>query len=138
MESSTTASTPDLLVVVLLLLEHLSALSLVLLDSELGITHCNSRHPSETVLGLELLHVLNGVVDEGETRGAATTQSSTQRGRQITEGNLESEEDDALIVSHVVLLGQDALKLVLGHGSALGMDNLNRLPRQSEKPQTTI
>ena len=34
-ESSTTASTPDLLVVVLLLLEHLSALSLVLLDSEL-------------------------------------------------------------------------------------------------------
>ena len=34
-ESSTTAGTPDLLIVVLLLLEHLSALSLVLLDSEL-------------------------------------------------------------------------------------------------------
>ena len=35
MESSTTAGTPDLLIVVLLLLEHLSALSLLLLDSEL-------------------------------------------------------------------------------------------------------
>ena len=73
MESSTTAGAPDLLVVVLLLLEHLSALSLVLLDSELGVSHCSSRYSSETVLGLELLHVINGVVDEGETRGAATT-----------------------------------------------------------------
>ena len=38
MESSTTASTPDLLLVVLLLLQHLSALTVVLLNSELGIT----------------------------------------------------------------------------------------------------
>ena len=73
MESSTTAGTPDLLLVILLFLEHLSALSLLLLDSELGVNHRNGLYSSETVLGLELLHVINGVVDEGETRGAATT-----------------------------------------------------------------
>ena len=73
MESSTAAGTPDLLVVVLLLLEHLSALSLVLLDSELGVNHRNGLYSSETVLGLELLHVIDGIVDESETRGAATT-----------------------------------------------------------------
>ena len=38
MESSTTAGTPDLLLVVLLLLQHLSSLAVVLLDSELGVT----------------------------------------------------------------------------------------------------
>ena len=38
MESSTTAGTPDLLLVVLLLLQHLSSLTVVLLDSELGVT----------------------------------------------------------------------------------------------------
>ena len=37
-ESSTTAGTPDLLLVVLLLLQHLSALTVMLLDSELGVT----------------------------------------------------------------------------------------------------
>ena len=39
MEGSTTTSTPDLLLVVLLFLEHLSALSVVLLKTELGIIH---------------------------------------------------------------------------------------------------
>ena len=39
MEGSTTTSTPDLLLVVLLFLEHLSALSVVLLKTELGISH---------------------------------------------------------------------------------------------------
>ena len=42
-ESSTTAGTPDLLIVVLLLLEHLSALSLVLLDSELQSLETRNR-----------------------------------------------------------------------------------------------
>ena len=41
MESSTTTRTPDLLLVVLLFLEHLSALSLLLLDSEL---HASAVH----------------------------------------------------------------------------------------------
>ena len=35
MEGSTATSTPDLLLVVLLLLKHLSSLAVVLLDSEL-------------------------------------------------------------------------------------------------------
>ena len=39
MESSTTTGTPDLLLVVLLLLQHLSSLTVVLLDSELGVIH---------------------------------------------------------------------------------------------------
>ena len=42
-ESSTTTGTPDLLIVVLLLLEHLSALSLVLLDSELQSLETRNR-----------------------------------------------------------------------------------------------
>ena len=37
-EGSTAASTPDLLLVVLLLLQHLSSLAVVLLDSKLPIT----------------------------------------------------------------------------------------------------
>ena len=57
---------------------------------------------------------------------------------QNTESNLESEEDDALIVGHVVLLGQDALQLVLGHGGALGVDNLNRLRAKEANAQITI
>ena len=73
MESSTTASTPDLLLVVLLFLEHLSALSLVLLDSELGVSYGDYFNSSETVLGFELLHVINGIIDEGETGGTTTT-----------------------------------------------------------------
>ena len=42
-ESSTTTGTPDLLIVVLLLLEHLSALSLVLLESELQSLETRNR-----------------------------------------------------------------------------------------------
>ena len=55
----------------------------------------------------------------------------------ITESNLESEEDNALIVSDVVLLGQNVLKLVLGDRSTLRMDHLNGLaPKLTPTSQT--
>ena len=97
-----------------------------------------TSYSSETVLGLELLDVVDGIVDESETRGAATTYSITTGAAPVTESNLETEEDNALIVGNVVLLGEDALKLVLGDGSALGMDNLNGLRAHSPNKQITI
>ena len=97
-----------------------------------------TSYSSETVLGLELLDVVDGIVDESETRGAATTYSLTTDAAPITESNLEAEEDNALIVGNVVLLGEDALKLVLGDRSALGMDNLHGLRAHSPNKQITI
>ena len=86
-----------------------------------------TSYSRETVLGFELLDVVDGIVDESETRGAATTYSITTGAAPVTESNLETEEDNALIVGNVVLLGEDALKLVLGDRSTLGVNNLNGL-----------
>ena len=97
-----------------------------------------TSYSSETVLGLELLDVVDGIVDESETRGAATTYSITSNAAPVTESNLETEEDNALIVGNVVLLGEDALKLVLGDGRALGVDNLDGLRAYSPNRQITI
>ena len=77
MESSTTTSTPDLLLVVLLLLQHLSALAVVLLDSELCVTFRACTYSGQTVLGLELLDVVQGIIDQSETSRSATTYSIT-------------------------------------------------------------
>ena len=55
-----------------------------------------------------------------------------------TESNLESEEDNALIVSNVVLLGKDALELVLGHRSTLRMNYLDGLSLIPILTQQTI
>ena len=68
----------------------------------------------------------------------ACVQNKTEQTKQVTESNLETEEDNALIVGNVVLLGEDAFKLVLGDGSALGMDNLNGLRAHSPNKQITI
>ena len=57
---------------------------------------------------------------------------------QTTESNLESEEDNALIVSDVVLLGQNVLKLVLGDRSTLGMDHLDGLAPNFATTSQTI
>ena len=66
MESSTTAGSPDLLLMILLFLKHLTSLSTL----------------------------------ENETK-------------MLTEGNLETKEDNTLIISNVVLLGENALQLIL-------------------------
>ena len=97
-----------------------------------------TSYSSETVLGLELLDVVDGIVDQSETRGAATTYSITTGAAPVTKSNLETEEDNALIVGNVVLLGEDALKLVLGDGRALGVDNLDGLRAHSLNRQITI
>lgn len=55
-----------------------------------------------------------------------------------TEGNLESEEDNALIILHVVLLGKDVLKLILGHGGTLGMNHLDGLGFTTTLQKQTI
>ena len=74
MESGTAASTPDLLQVVLLLLEHLSSLAVVLLDSELTSEIGRiASYSSKAVLSLELLDVVEGVVDQSETSRSATS-----------------------------------------------------------------
>ena len=44
-----------------------------------------------------------------------------------TEGNLETEEDNALIISNVVLLAKKILNIFLGDGSTLGMNHFNGL-----------
>ena len=76
MESSTAASTPDLLLVVLLLLQHLSSLAVVLLNSKLCIKYCIYRmYSSKAVLGLELLDVVQTIVDQSETSRSATSYS---------------------------------------------------------------
>lgn len=56
----------------------------------------------------------------------------------ITEGNLETEEDDGLIVLHVVLLAEVSLNLLLGDGSALGVNNLNGLRNEKQTRAITI
>ena len=76
-ESSTTTSTPDLLLMVLLLLQHLSALAVVLLNSELCVTFRACTYSGQTVLGLELLDVIQGVVDQSKSSGSAATYSVT-------------------------------------------------------------
>ena len=45
----------------------------------------------------------------------------------ITESNLETEENDGLIVLHVVLFAEVSLDLLLGNRSTLGVNNLNGL-----------
>ena len=77
-ESSTTTSTPNLLLVVLLFLEHLTGLSGMLLETELiCYLHRTTSYSSEAVLGFELLDIFDSVVDEGETGRATTTYQIT-------------------------------------------------------------
>ena len=77
-ESSTTTSTPNLLLVVLLFLEHLTGLSAMLLETELKrYFYPATPYSSKAVLGFELLDIFDSIVDEGETGRATTTYSIT-------------------------------------------------------------
>ena len=74
MESSTTTRSPDLLLVILLLLEHLSSLTGILLDSKLRIIHSfPTVYSSQTVLGLELLDVIKAIIDQSKSSGSTAS-----------------------------------------------------------------
>ena len=55
-----------------------------------------------------------------------------------TESNLETEENDGLIVSNVVLLAKNVLNVFLGDGGTLRVKNFNGLPVIFQNSQTTI
>ena len=55
-----------------------------------------------------------------------------------TKSNLETEENDGLIVSNVVLLAEDVLNVFLGDRSTLRVKNFNGLPIIDEKYKSTI
>ena len=97
------------------------------------------HYSSKAVLGLELLDVVQAVVDQSETSGSATSyKHHTLLSQLITKSNLETEEDDGLIVLHVVLSAEVSLNLLLGDGSALGVNHLNGLSRYWQKERNTI
>ena len=56
----------------------------------------------------------------------------------VTESNLESKQDDALIVLNVVLLSKSSLKLLLRYRSTLGMDDFDSLVCHSRTSNRTI
>ena len=55
--------------------------------------------------------------------------------KQITESDLEAEEDHSLIVSNVVLLAKKILNIFLGNRSTLRVNNFNGLPINSKENQ---
>ena len=57
---------------------------------------------------------------------------------QNTKSNLETEENNGLIVSNVVLLAEDVLNVFLGDRSTLRVKNFNGLPIIDEKYKSTI
>lgn len=57
---------------------------------------------------------------------------------QYTKGNLETKEDNALIVSNVVLLAKKILNIFLGDGSTLGMNHFNGLYMKKAFQENTI
>jgi hypothetical protein len=71
--------------------------------------HAVSYQP---VVGLELLHGLGGVVDEGEAGALATTEVC-----------LEAEDGDVLLLS-LVELTELATELILGDVGAVGVENI--------------
>ena len=83
-QSSTTASSPDLLLVVLLFLQHLTSLSLVLLNTELQrSSQLQSSYSSQTILSLELLDIIKRVVDQSKT-GRTTTSYLSEPHRNLS------------------------------------------------------
>ena len=55
-----------------------------------------------------------------------------------TESNLETEEDNTLIISNVVLLAEDVLNIFLRDRSTLRMKNFNSLRVIGENYKSTI
>ena len=56
----------------------------------------------------------------------------------LTKSNLETEEDNALIIGNVVLLAEDVLNIFLRDGSTLRMKNFNSLRVIGENYKSTI
>ena len=56
----------------------------------------------------------------------------------LTKSNLETKEDNALIISNVVLLAEDVLNIFLRDGSTLRMKNFNSLRVIGENYKSTI
>jgi len=76
---------------------------------------------NEAELGLVLKSILEGVVDGSEASGLLTTES-----------DLETENEDSLIVSDLVLLSESGTDVLLGDGSQLGVENIQHLKNQSK------
>ena len=75
---------------------------------------CHKRiYSSQTVLSLKLFHIVDAIVDESKSSRSATSYSIITLYQAFTKGNLETEENDTLIISNIVLLGQRSLELVL-------------------------
>ena len=90
-----------------------------------GITNSHLSH--ESVLGLELLGVVHGIVDEAEASGLATT-----------EVGLESKDKDS-VSSAAVHLGQLLSDVSLGHGGLAGVEDVhNHLPPAEETVQHVL
>jgi hypothetical protein len=96
--------TAQRLLSVLLLLALLSA-------GTLGLG--GKSDPDETVLGLELLHGLGGVVDQGEAGGLAATELRAQT------------EDGDLVLLGLVHPAELLAELLLGDVGAVGVQNVN-------------
>lgn len=75
-------------------------------------------HPDESVLGLELLHSLGGVIDESEASGLATTELCAET------------EDGDLVLGGLVESGQLLTELVLGDVGAAGVQDVTVEARQ--------
>ena len=138
MESSTTACSPDLLLMILLFLKHLTSLPVMLLNSELTIKPRKYKDASETVLSFKFLHILKGIIDQSKTRGATTSYTLENESKRLTEGNLETKEDNTLIISNVVLLGENTLQLILWYRGTFRVYNLKRLDFTTLHMQKTI
>lgn len=80
-----------------------------------GLLGLGKTVTDETVLGLEALGRVEGVVDQGKARGATTTKSG-----------LEAKAEDGLLVS-LVHGGELAADLILGEVSEAGMKDIDDL-----------
>lgn len=69
-------------------------------------------NPDETVVGLELLHGLGGVVDEGEAGGLATTELGAQT------------EDGDLVLLGLVETAELLAELLLGDVGTVGVQDV--------------
>lgn len=69
-------------------------------------------YPDEAVLGLELLHGLGGVVDEGEAGGLAATELGAQT------------EDGDLVLLGLVQAAELLAELILGDVGAVGVEDI--------------
>ncbi len=73
-------------------------------------------YPDKTVVGLNVLGVLERIIDQGKTRSLGTT-----------EGGSKAEDEDAFVVLHVVALGQLSPKFLALGGSTARVEHVQNL-----------